>query len=98
MPLLLFTFSIFLIIIFNPQTKKFFIPFLIIFSLFTVIFNLNSKGKNNFESFYFQISNMVHIIASKDYKSDDAPQYFKELKHFMILVDKQILWWRSQKL
>ena len=25
---------------------------------------------------------MVHIIASKDYKSDDAPQYFKEFETF----------------
>ena len=83
MPLLLFIFSIFLIIIFNPQTKKFFLPFLVIFLLlFTLIFNLNSKVKNNFESFYFQISNMVHIIATKDYKSDDAPQYFKEFETF----------------
>ena len=83
MPILLFLLTIFLLILFNPQTRKFFFPFLIISTiLFSLILNLNQSVKNNFDNFYSQISKMTFIVITKDFNSDNAPQYFKEFETF----------------
>ena len=59
MPLLLFLLAVSLIIIFQKQTRKFLVPFVIIFSLiFFLLISVNTKIKNNFLNFYVQISNM----------------------------------------
>ena len=70
MPLLLFVFSIFLIILFNRQVRKFFFPFIIIFTvLFSIIFNLSSEVKTNFESFYKQISEITLVVVTDEIKN-----------------------------
>ncbi len=83
MPMLLFILTIFLITVFNSQTRKFFFPFIVIFSLlFTVIYNSNATVKNNFKSFFYTVHNMYEIVINKDFKNKSAPQYFKEFATF----------------
>ena len=83
MPLLLFAFSIFLILLFNRQVRKFFFPFIIIFTvLFSIIFNLNSEVKTNFENFYKQISKISLIVLDRDLENQKVPQYFREFSSF----------------
>ncbi len=83
MPLVLFVFTCFLILLFNKQVRKYFISFLITFLiLFVVIINTNSDIKNNFKNFYGQINQMVVIIINKDFKNNNSPQYLKEFETF----------------
>ena len=83
MPLLLFVFSIFLILLFNRQVRKFFFPFIIIFTvLFSIIFKLNSEVKTNFENFYKQISKISLIVLDRDLGNQKVPQYFREFSSF----------------
>ena len=83
MPSILFLLSIFMIILFQKQTRKFLLPFIIIFSLiFVSLFNANSKIKNNFLSFYGQVSKMVSLTLEKDFFNEKGPQYLKEFSSF----------------
>ncbi len=83
MPFILFLFSIILILIFNKSTVKFLIPFLIISVIFfSLAYNFNLKVKNNFQSFYLTLSNMITIVKNNDYQNDDVPQYLKEFSTF----------------
>ena len=67
MPLLLFILSLSLIIIFQRQTRKYFLPFVVFSSLFYfTIINLSPQVKQNFNNFYDQIADMVIIIVNKD--------------------------------
>ena len=59
MPMLLFVFTVFLILVFNKQIRKFFIPFVLIFSfLFTLILNTDSEIKTNFKK-------KLHLLSQK---------------------------------
>ena len=83
MPLILFLFTVSLIILFQKQTRKYFLPSIILFILiFTLLFNFNNKVKNNFISFYTQISQMVVIVFEKDFSNKKQPQYLKEFSSF----------------
>ena len=83
MPLLLFILSTLLVLLFNKQTRKFFLPFFVIcFILFSIIYNLNLSVKNNFKSFYFTIDNMTRIVVTKDFNNKNSPQYLKEFETF----------------
>ena len=83
MPLLLFVFSIFLILLFNKQVRKFFLPFIIVFTIiFSIIFNFNSEVKTNFQNFYKQVSKISLIILDKDLENQRVPQYFREFSSF----------------
>ena len=83
MPLLLFVFSIILILILTKQTRKYFLPFVIIFSvIFSIIFNFNSEVKTNFENLYKQISKISIIVLNKDLGNEKIPPYFKEFASF----------------
>lgn len=83
MPMLLFILTIFLILIFNAQTRKFIFPFVIIFTiLFSIIYNLNSNVRDNFESFYSTVFNMSKILIEKDFDNKRTPQYLKEFETF----------------
>ena len=83
MPSVLFILSIFMIILFQKQTRKFLFPFIIIFSLiFISLFNSNTKIRNNFLNFYGQISKMVNLTLEKDFFSEKSPQYLKEFSSF----------------
>ena len=83
MPLILFVFSIFLILLFNKQVRKYFLPFIIIFTLlFSIIFNLNLEVRTNFQNFYKQVSKITLIVLNKDLGDQRVPQYFKEFSSF----------------
>ena len=83
MPMLLFIFSVVLILIFNKQTRKFLIPFILIFAfLFGLIFNFNKDVRLNFKSFYGQISKMIVIVKNNDYKNERSPEYLKQFETF----------------
>ncbi|MFL2876056.1 MAG: O-antigen ligase family protein [Candidatus Pelagibacter sp.] len=91
MPLLLFLFAISLIIIFNKQTRKFFLPTLIVAILiFYILISFNSKVKVNFTAFYAQISQMTAIVLDRDFKNNSMPPY---LKQFVTFYDT----WRMHK-
>ena len=83
MPLILFVFSIFLILLFNKQVKKYFLPFIIIFTLlFSIIFNFNSEVRTNFKNFYKDVSKIILIVLDKDLENQRIPQYFREFSSF----------------
>ena len=83
MPLLLFLLAVTLIIIFQKQTRRYFFPSIIVFTLiFYLLFNFNSKVKENFRAFYDQISKMKVIILNKDFNNKNMPPYLKEFTSF----------------
>ena len=83
MPLILFLFTVSLIILFQKQTRKYFLTSIIIFILiFSLLFNFNNKVKNNFIAFYNQISQMVVIVLEKDFSNKRQPPYLKEFTSF----------------
>ena len=83
MPLILFLFSVSLIILFQKQTRKYFLPSIILFILiFSLMFNFNNKVKNNFMAFYTQISQMAVIVFEKDFSNKKQPPYLKEFTSF----------------
>lgn len=83
MPLILFIFSILLIIIFQEQTRKYLASYFVTFSLlFFLIFQTNTNVKNNFKNFYNQVTQISKIVISKDFRTNQAPPYFKEFVTF----------------
>ena len=83
MPLLLFLLAVTLIIIFQKQTRRYFFPSIIVFTLiFYLLFNFNSKVKENFRAFYDQISKMTVIVLNKDFNNKNMPPYLKEFTSF----------------
>ena len=83
MPLILFLFTVSLIILFQKQTRKYFLTSIILFILiFSLLFNFNNKVKNNFMSFYAQIFQMVVIVLEKDFSNKKQPPYLKEFTSF----------------
>ncbi len=83
MPLLLYLFTISLIVIFNQQTRKFFFPLLIIVVIsFTIIINLNNTVKNNFYSFQNQLTNIYVSVTNKSYSGKNIPPYLREFSTF----------------
>ena len=83
MPALLFILTIFLIMIFNQQTRKYFFSFVIIFSLlFTIVLNFNSEVKTNFKNFYNQVSQMSLVLLNKNSEEENYSQYLNEFNTF----------------
>ena len=83
MPTIVFLFSVTLILIFQKQTRKFLIPFVIIFSLiFLILFKSNITVRNNFLSFYAEISKMTQLVADKDFFNKNSNWYLKEFSSF----------------
>ena len=83
MPTLLFLFSIFLILVFQKNTRKFLLPFLIIFSIiFSILFKSNELIRNNFLNLYGQVSIITKLTIEKDFFNKNSPQYLKEFTTF----------------
>ena len=83
MPTLLFLFTIFLILVFQKNTRKFLLPFLIIFSIiFSVLFKSNELIRTNFLSLYDQVSKSTKLTIEKDFLNKNSPQYLKEFASF----------------
>ncbi len=83
MPLLLFVFLVFLVLLFQKNLRKILFVFLIILPLFfTLVLNLNSEVRTNFNNFYKQVSQMVLIIYDKNSIDEKTPLYFKQFESF----------------
>ena len=83
MPLLLFVFSIFLIMLLTKQVRKYFLPFVLIFTIiFSIIFKFNSEVKTNFSNLHKQISKITIILLDKDLNGLEIPSYYKEFSSF----------------
>ena len=83
MPLILFLFIVCLIVIFQKQTRKFFLPFVIVLPLiFLLLVNTSPIVKINFEHFYKRVSNMTIILINKDIENKNVPQHLKEFESF----------------
>ena len=83
MPMLLFIFSICLICIFQKQTRKLFIHFVIIFSIiFTALYKSNNEIRTHFLGFYDRSIKIFVGISNKEYNKEYTPQYLKEFATF----------------
>ena len=83
MPLLLFLLTVTLIVIFQKQTRKYFFPSIITFTLVLyLLFSFNLKVRENFGGFYGQISTMTIIVLNKDFNNKNMPPYLKEFTSF----------------
>ena len=83
MPLVIFIFVIFTLLILQKEIRKYLIPFCILIPLIFVFFyKFNFEVKNNFTSFQKQVSNMASSIISKDFDNQTSPQYLKEFVTF----------------
>ncbi len=83
MPFILYLILLSLVVLFQQQTRKFFFPFIILFSLiFLFAFNFNSKVKNNFINFYAQINKMQTVLKTNNFESKTTPLYLKEFHSF----------------
>ena len=83
MPFILFILTIFLIILFQKQTRKFLLPFVIIFSLsFTLLYNFNSEVRTNFNNLSKQIIKMKILIENDDVYNQTNTTYLREFSSF----------------
>ena len=83
MPLIIFILSILLLFLFQKETRKFFIPFILLFSLiFTFLYKTNTKVNLNFQNFKGQVVNIVKFINADEIDLNQAPNYIKEFSTF----------------
>ena len=83
MPMLLFIFNVFLVLIFIKQTRKYFFSFILISSIiFSITYKLNSEIEANFNNLYFQITKMISFKQTYHLNDAKTPQYLKEFKSF----------------
>ena len=83
MPMLLFIFNVFLVLIFIKQTRKYFFSFILISSIiFSITYKLNSEIEANFNNLYFQITKMISFKQTDNLNDAKTPQYLKEFKSF----------------
>lgn len=88
MPTLIFLLSIFLIVLFQKQTRKYFIPFIIIFSItFLVLFKNNEIVRHNFLNLQGQIINSSLVIKKNlfDDKSKNQLEEVSSIGHTQYL-------------
>ena len=82
MPLILFLFTICLVILFQKETRKYLLSFVMSFSLiFIVIITLSKDIRDNFGVFRVEITNIIKSIG-KDGVSENSPHYLKEFASF----------------
>ena len=83
MPFILFLICIFLILIFQKQIRIFIIPFFLTFSLiFSVMYNMNSEVKSNFNRFQQQISSIAENILTENPNNKNSSLYYKQFSSF----------------
>ena len=83
MPLLLFLLTITLMLIFQKETRKYLLSFIIILPIFFItIYNSSEKVKSNFDNFYSQIYKITVIAVEGNFNEKTSPQYLKEFASF----------------
>ena len=82
MPLMLFIFTMILIVIFQKQTRKYFLSFMFIsLTAFFLIFKTVPQVNENSMRFYNQISIMTKIVLKKDFYNE-PPHHLREFVTF----------------
>tara|TARA_X000000950_G_scaffold138135_1_gene171381 strand:+ start:275 stop:1594 length:1320 start_codon:yes stop_codon:yes gene_type:complete len=83
MPMILFVFVTFLIVLFHKQTRKFLIPFFLVFllSIFT-LYNFNSDVRTNLKNFNKQITQMKTLVINKEFNNLNNTTYLREFSSF----------------
>ncbi len=83
MPMILFVFVTFLIVLFHKQTRKFLIPFFLVFllSIFT-LYNFNSEVRTNLKNFNKQINQMKTLVINKEFNNYNNTTYLREFSSF----------------
>ena len=89
MPLVLFLFSIFLILLFENKTRKYIpISLIVIISIFFTIYKNNLVLKNSFDSFIGNSYGMINVFVvenitkSSKIPEQKIPMYYQEMKTF----------------
>ena len=83
MPLIMFLFTISLVLFFQKNIRKFLFLFLLFFSLvYSAFFKYNDTVRLNFMSFYDQVYKMSLLIKQKNFFNDSSPYYMKEFSSF----------------
>ncbi len=83
MPLILYTFLIFLILLLEKNLRKYFIIFLATSTIiFLLLFNFNIKIKENFINFYHQVAKISTVFAEQKVNKTEMPPYYKEFSTF----------------
>ena len=73
MPLISFLFGLFLIFLFKNKLKKILLTsLLILISIFGIIFSFDAKIKDNYSSYYKNISHIIFIYPKKILKNDGS--------------------------
>ena len=83
MPLVIFLMTLFLILLFAKNLRKYLLVFsfgipLVLF----ILYNYNEATKKNFTDFYYQIYNSITIIKKNDFENEDMPLYLREFSTF----------------
>jgi len=83
MPIIIFLFTVIMILFFQQNIRKFLFLFILIFSLvYSAFFKYSDTVRLNFWSFYDQVYKMTSLIKQKDFFNDDSPYYMKEFSSF----------------
>ena len=73
MPLIIFLFGLFLIFLFKNKLKKMMLAsFLVLFSIFGIIFSFDAEIKNNYSSYYKNASNIIFTYPKNILKNDET--------------------------
>ncbi len=74
MPLIMFIFTLSLIMIFQKQTRKYLLVFVASFIIiFSIIFKLNSEIKIHFFNFYDQVNKIVLYVSKGGFQNEAVP-------------------------
>ena len=80
MPLILFLLTFVLIFLFEKKIRKYFFWFLaVVLILFITSYNLNSKIRTNFQTFYGSILSMSSNVLPKELYESITPSYWGEM-------------------
>ena len=83
MPLIMYLFTVFLIMLFQKQTRKYLLVFITTFLIvFYLNYNFNKKAKYHYSDLYTQISQIAILITSNKPSNVNSPQYYKEFESF----------------
>ena len=87
MPIILFFFSIILILFTLKSLRRLILPLILIISLnFSLILYFNKEARTNFAQLNYEVSNMFIILINKDFKNEKVgirpPLYLKEFVSF----------------
>ena len=79
MPLITFLFGLFLIFLFKNKLKKILLAsFLVLFSIFGIIFSFDAEIKKSYLSYYKTASNIIFSYQTREIKNDESKVIYQE--------------------